>query len=204
MEVTYFGMNCVRLTGKGVSIICDPYADLSAAKGSFDVILLSQDEGVTAPPGPGMIIDGPGEYEVKNCLITGVPATLHTEEEGNNSTIYSILIDGVRVLHLGNISPKLADSQIEAIGEVDVLTIPVGGHGLTLDATAAAEIISQLEPKYIIPTHYDDGKTKYSVAQDKLEVFLKEIGAHPEPVGKLKVVAKDLPLETTTIILEKA
>lgn len=206
MEVTYFGMNCVRLTGKDISVLCDPApknSGLSELKLANDVTLLSQ-SGLGEAQKPGMILDGPGEYEVKGTMITGIPAKLHIdhEKEADNSTIYSISIDGVRVAFLGNIAPELKDKQLEALGEIDVLVIPVGGHGLTLDATAAAQIISHLEPKYVIPTHYDDGKSKYEVPQDKLDVFMKEVGSSSEAQPKLRVLQKDLPLETTVAVLQ--
>jgi L-ascorbate metabolism protein UlaG (beta-lactamase superfamily) len=91
---------------------------------------------------------------------------------------------------------------VEALGQIDILVVPVGNHGLTLDAQAAAAFVSQLEPKYVIPTHFDDGKTKYEVPQDKVDAFLKEIGSNPEPQSKLKILAKDLPLETTAVVLQ--
>ena len=206
MEVTYLGMNCVRLTGKDISVICDPFpksSGLAEVKLANDVTLLSQD-GLGVPQKPGMILDSPGEYEVKGTMITGIPAKLHIdhEKEGDNSTIYTVNIDGIRVAVLGNIAPELKDKQLEAMGEVDVLVIPVGGHGLTLDATAAAQIISHIEPKYVIPTHYDDGKVKYEMPQDKLDVFMKEVGSTSEPQPKLRVLQKDLPLETTVAVLQ--
>ena len=205
MEVTYLGMNCVRLTGKDISVLCDPFpktSGLGEIKLPNDVTLLSQD-GLGLPQKPGMILDSPGEYEVKGTMITGIPAKLHInhEKEGDNSTIYAISIDGVRVAFLGNIAPEVKDKQLEALGEIDVLILPIGGHGLTLDATAAAQIISQIEPKSVIPVHYDDGKTKYEVPQDKLDVFMKEVGSTSEAQPKLRILQKDLPLETTVAVL---
>ncbi len=206
MEVTYLGMNCVRLTGKDISVLCDPFpktSGLGEIKLPNDVTLLSQDDLGQAQK-PGMILDSPGEYEVKGTMITGIPAKLHInhEKEGDNSTIYAISIDGVRVAFLGNIAPEVKDKQLEALGEIDVLILPIGGHGLTLDATAAAQIISQIEPKYVIPVHYDDGKTKYEVPQDKLDVFMKEVGSTSEAQPKLRILQKDLPLETTVAVLQ--
>lgn len=208
MEVTFLGMNCVRLTGKDIAVLADPYpksAGLPDLKATADVTLLSVQDLPHAEKG-GMVIDGPGEYEVKGSQIHGVGAHLHIddpEKDPKRATVFTAVIDGVRVGIFGNIAPNLDNEQLEAIGQVDVLVIPVGGHGLTLDAAGAAGIISQLEPKYVIPTHYDDGKTKYEMPQDKLEVFLKEVGSNPEPVAKLKVTERDLPLETTVAVLQR-
>lgn len=207
MEVTFLGMNCVRLTGKDIALLCDPYAKsagLPEIKSTNDATLLSQ-PGMEVPAKSGMVLDSPGEYEIKGSMITGVPAKLHidAEEEKPAATVYSIMIEGLRIGYLGNIAAKLSNEQVEALAQVDVLIIPVGGHGLTLDAQAAGAIISQLEPKYVVPTHYDDGTTKYEVPQDKLDVFLKEVGATPEPQAKLRVTTKDLPLETTVTVLPR-
>lgn len=207
MEITYLGMNAVRLTSKDVAILCDPYpvtSGLPEIKTIQDATLLSVPDG-TPSAKSGMVLDGPGEYEIKGAMITGVPAQLHidAEEDGRRSAVYSILIDGVRVGYVGNIAPKLSKDQIELLSQIDVLIIPVGGHGLTLDAQSASEIVSQLEPKYVIPVHYDDGATKYEVPQDSLDVFLKEVGATPEPMPKLRVTPRDLPVETTIAVLSR-
>lgn len=207
MEVSFLGMNCVRLTGKDIAVICDPYpksAGLPEIKSANDVTLLSSDQASAAAKG-GMVIDGPGEYEVKGAMITGAPAQLHVDEadKPKKGTIYSVTFDGMRVGYLGNVAPDLSDRQVEALGQIDILVLPVGGHGLTLDAQSASKIISQLEPKLVIPTHFDDGATKYEVPQDKLETFLKEVGSSPEPQPKLRVTSKDLPLETTIVVLER-
>jgi L-ascorbate metabolism protein UlaG (beta-lactamase superfamily) len=207
VEITFLGMNCVRLTGKDVAILCDPYpksAGLPEFKLANDATLISLPDS-ELPAKPGMVIDSPGEYEIKGTSITGVPARLHIdgEEAAATAAVYLVQVDSIRVAYLGNIAPKLSNEQIEVLGQVDVLVLPVGGHGLTLDSVAAAGIISELEPKYVIPTHYDDGVTKYEMPQDKLEVFLKEVGASPEPLPKLRVTAKDLPLETTVVALTR-
>jgi len=151
-----------------------------------------------------MVIDGPGEYEVKGAMITGVPARLHIDEDGTRATVYSIRIDGVNVVVTGNIAGKLDNKEVGLLGNVDVLVVPVGGAGLTLDAEGAAAVITQFEPSYVVPVHYDDGKTKYEMPQDKLDLFLKEMGSSPEPESKLKVNAKEAPAETQVVVLKRA
>jgi L-ascorbate metabolism protein UlaG (beta-lactamase superfamily) len=149
-----------------------------------------------------MIVDGPGEYEIKESLVIGVATQMHTDETGKRGAAYVVEIDGLKVGFLGNIAPKLTNEQLEVFSGVDVLAVPVGGHGLTLDATAASQVVSQIEPKYVIPTHYDDGVSKYAMPQDKLAKFLSEVGSKPEPQAKLKLNAKEMPLETTIVVLE--
>jgi L-ascorbate metabolism protein UlaG (beta-lactamase superfamily) len=198
MEISYLGGGSVRLSGKQINLLCDPIAS-----GKADVVTLSQPE-MKNPATAKMVLDGPGEYEIQNSLITGVPARLHIDEAGERGTMYVITVDGVNVLVTGNIAPGLSDSQVEAIGDVDVLVVPVGGHGLTLDATGAVELVSRLEPKYVVPVHFDDGKTKYEMPQEGVENFLKEMGASPEPESKFKVSAKEMPLETTVVVLKRS
>lgn len=210
MEISYLGVNCVRLTAKDLAVLIDPYTKengLPDIKNTNNVTLLSTQLAPGAIPmgKSDMIIDRPGEYEIKGAMITGVPARLHIDEPSAPAaaTAYMITVEGIRVGYLGNIEPKLSNEQVEALSQVNVLILPVGGHGITLDATAAAQIITQLEPNYVIPTYYDDAATKYEVPPDKLEVFLKEIGASPEPQPRLRVAAKDLPAETTVVVLQR-
>ena len=215
MEVTFYGMNCVRLTARNIAVVCDPppaSAGTLDIKQTNDVTLLTvPKEGgggygpVNLPAKPGMVIDRPGEYEVHNAMITGVGAKLHTDllEDSTPATIYSITLDGVRVAFLGNVQPDISNEQIEQLGQTDVLIIPVGNHGLTLSPEAAAKIISQLEPKYVVPTHYDDGTTKFAIPQAIVGDFLKEMGATSEPIAKLKVNLKEMPLETQVVVLQR-
>jgi L-ascorbate metabolism protein UlaG (beta-lactamase superfamily) len=202
MDITFLGSGCVKLNGKQVTIICDPFdqqSGLGRVKATPEAVLYSSPQRQEIS---GMAIEGPGEYEIKGTLITGVPARLHIDAEGEKGTSYSVRMDGINVVFLGNVDGNLSDAQVEALGQVDVLVVPVGGHGLTLDAPAAAKVVSQLEPKIVIPTHFDDGKTKYPVPQEGVEKFLNEMGVKPEPMTKLKLQSKELPLETTVVQLE--
>lgn len=205
MDITYLGAGSVKLAGRNLNVVVDPYGD-DAGLGKFgtkaDVVLLTGPEGFGEAAG-AMVIDGAGEYEIRGAMITGVPALLLTDEDGRRSTVYSATIDGVNVVVCGNIAGKLDNPQLESLGNVDVLLIPVGGHGLTLDAEGAAKVVAQLEPSYVIPVHFDDGKTKYPVPQDGVDLFLKEMGVNPEPETKFKVNAKELPPETQVVWLNR-
>ena len=206
MDLTYLGAGCVKLSGKSLTLVCDPLkADAGMAKASAkaDAVTFSQ-ESLTGVETSALVIDGPGEYEVKGAMITGVPARLHLDEDGNRCTIYSIVLDGFNVVVLGNMFGELSASQVDKLGRVDVLVVPVGNHGLTLDAEAASALIRQLEPSYVVPVHYDDGHTKYEVAQDGVEVFLKEMGVTVETIAKLKVSPRDLPEQPQVVVLQRA
>jgi L-ascorbate metabolism protein UlaG (beta-lactamase superfamily) len=205
MDITYLGGGSVKLSGRQLNVVCDPAVD---AKVKADVVTwsaaLKEGEGeVYGAPAGAMVFDGPGEYEVKGAMITGVPARLHVDESGHRGTAYSIVIDGVNVVVTGNISGKLDEDQVENLGQVDVLVVPVGGGGLTLDAEGAAAVVTQLEPSYVVPVHYDDGVTKYAVPQTGVETFLKEMGSNPEPEGKLRVNPKEAPAETQVVLLTR-
>jgi L-ascorbate metabolism protein UlaG (beta-lactamase superfamily) len=206
LDITYQGVGCVKLSGKSLTVICDPYGPdmgLGNLTSKADVVTLSGPEGFGVVQN-AMIFDGPGEYEVKGASIVGVPARLHTDESERRGNVFGFLIDGVNVVVTGNISGKLDEDQIENLGQVDVLIVPVGGHGLTLDAEGAAAVVTQLEPSYVVPIHFDDGITKYPVPQAKVELFLKEMGANPEPQTKLRVNPKEAPPETQVVLLTRA
>ncbi len=203
MDITYLGAGSVKLAGKNLNILTDPLV-----AGKADVVVLSGPAETDDKDWPvadnAMRIEQPGEYEVKGAMITGVPARLHIDESGYRGTTYSILIDGVNVVVAGNISGKLDEGQVEKLGQVDVLIVPVGGNGLTLDAEGAAAVVAQLEPGYVVPVHYDDGVTKYPMPQAGVEKFLKEMGVSPEPESKLRINSKEAPAETQVVVLTRA
>jgi L-ascorbate metabolism protein UlaG (beta-lactamase superfamily) len=118
--------------------------------------------------------------------------------------MYGIQTGDLRIGVIGHITGALSDEQLEQIGLVDVLIIPVGGSGFTLDATAAVKLIKDIEPKVVIPTHYADPKVAYEVPQAELSVFLHEMGASEvEPVSVLKLKKADLSDKTSVVVLER-
>lgn len=203
MDISYLGNGSVRISGKDIDIVTDPVA---GTKVKADVVTWS------APEASGMgfvkladtlLLDDPGEYEVKSCAITGVPTRLHIDESGERGTAYSFDVDGIHVIVVGNVAGKLADAQVEGLGQADVLVVPVGGGGLTLDAQGAAELVAQLEPSWVIPVHYDDGVSQYAVPQAKVDEFLGEMGVKPEPVSKFRLSTKDTAAETQVVLLQR-
>jgi L-ascorbate metabolism protein UlaG (beta-lactamase superfamily) len=159
-------------------------------------------EGVSGPNGATpFVITGPGEFEVKDVFVTGIP-TYHDMVEGKEkgmNTMFYITIGDVHIVHLGDLKHGLEEKHMEDLHRVDVLMVPVGGHDV-LDAKGAAAVIGQLEPRVIIPMHYKAGGSGGSL--DTVDVFLKAMGASkPESLPKLKIAAKDLPQEETKIIV---
>jgi L-ascorbate metabolism protein UlaG (beta-lactamase superfamily) len=147
-------------------------------------------------------IRGPGEYEVSGVSVIGVP-TYHDAERGakhGRNTVYLIEIDDVRVVHLGDLGHKLDDAEAEAVSSTDVLLVPVGGRS-ALNATQAAEVVRQLEPRYVVPMHFAIPGLKLEL--DTVDRFLKEMAvAAAEPQPKLTVQKSSGEYETKVVVLE--
>ena len=207
MEVQYYGANCVRITTKKASIIVDDnLADLGLKSVTKDSdIALYTSPNVKQVQNSKFTIDAPGEYEVSNTSFKGVAARGHMEEEGKQgATIFRIISDDIRIVFVGHIYPELTDEQLEAIGTVDVLVIPVGGSGYTLDPVGALKVIKKIEPKLIIPTHYADKAVKYEVPQQTLEEAMKVLAIEAKPAEpKLKLKATELSEQVQVAILER-
>jgi hypothetical protein len=202
MEIEYKGGDCVVLSSKKEEIVTDPGLSAIGLKDQglkATVQLLTQSSFAAPASDETIVVDGPGEYEVHNCSIAGIAANTHLAPEGKRTaTMYRLDIEDVSVAILGHIAPKLDDDQLEAIGVVDVLIIPVGGYGYTLEPKQAVDLVRTIEPKIVIPVHYAEEEVKYEVPQAPLEEFLKELGATAEePTPKLKLKAGMLPEKLT-------
>jgi L-ascorbate metabolism protein UlaG (beta-lactamase superfamily) len=151
---------------------------------------------VEAIKGGPFLIKSPGEYEVKGVFVQGI-ASFHDDKEGKErglNTIYTIEAEDMRFCHLGDFGQKqLTDEQLELIGKVDVLMIPIGGT-FTIDSSEAAKLIGQIEPKIVVPMHY--ALPKLTVELDGVEKFLKSMGKNNVPTqDKLTIKANALPKE---------
>ena len=146
---------------------------------------------------------GPGEYEVKGVFIHGI-VSYHDNVEGKErglNTIYVINMEDMNLCHLGDLGQaKLTQEQLDAIGSVDILFVPVGGK-YTIDGQEATEIIKQIEPKIIIPVHYKVEGLKIDLDDNKK--FIKAIGLKPEEVDSFKINRKTLPAEETKLVIFK-
>jgi len=210
MEIAWHGYSCFRLTERNsASIVTDPFnksIGLASPRLKADVVTISHDA-----PGHSNVdnvkgaraITGPGEYEIGGAFITGVNTSSNKQEENSEPSpniAYVIDYHSASVCHLGDMNAIPSQTQIEALGTVDVLLVPVGG-GKGLNAAQAAEIISLIEPSIVVPMHYRVGKVK--VKLDPLSRFLKEMGlgkVNSEP--NLKVIKSSLPEETQVRVLE--
>jgi L-ascorbate metabolism protein UlaG (beta-lactamase superfamily) len=196
-DIEYKGGNTVVIATKKSKLITDPRLSVIGLKDiePKGMVALATEPRFEVRSETALLnIESPGEYEIGDFSVKGVPAQRHLDSEGFGSTIYRVEVGDVRIAVIGNIDAKVSDEQLEAIGVVDVVIIPVGGGGYTLDATAAAHLVRQIDAKVIIPVHYADSGVKYEVPQDDFEVFHKELGGEVETVDKLKVkAASSLP-----------
>ncbi len=213
MELTWLGHSCFRLRGKEATVITDPPAPstgYSLGRLTADIVTVSHQHlghsYVSGVGGNPRVVDGPGEYEIKQTLISGVQ-TYHDSERGNRlgrNTAYLITLDDIHICHLGDLGDKLDSHAQEALDGCDVLLIPVGG-GNALNAERAAEVIAQLEPKIVIPMHYATPAYKGGPDEPPLEGverFCREMGVEPpEPVAKLNVTPATLPAVTQIVLL---
>lgn len=214
MDIQFYGANCLVFSTKGVRVVVDDnLADLGGKSVTRpgDIVLF------TGPHGnPGVetkiTVDGPGEYEVSDVSIYGIPARAHmspTDEvdshTSHTATMYKVITKELSIFIPGHIYPDLTDDQLETIGMVDVMAVPVGGNGYTLDPVGALKIIKKIEPKMIIPTHYDAKGLSYPVPQQDLKQVLHEMSMEPkETVQKLRVRDSDLPDVTQLVVLEQS
>jgi len=209
-DIEYKGGNTVLIITKKATIVVDPKLSVVGPKDAMikDSIELSTEARFAINSQDArLLIESPGEYGVADFDIKGIPAQRHLDAEGQPllSTMFSIEIDDVRIGVIGNIYEKLSDDQLEELGILDILIIPVGGNGYTLDSTGAASLVSKIDPKVVIPVHYDDKALKYEVAQDSLDQFVTELGAPLETVPKYKVKsAASIPATLTTIEITRS
>ena len=210
LEIEYKGGNGVIISTKQTTAVIDPKLSLIGLK---DVSVKGVVEIATElrfkveNPDARLIIESPGEYEVGDLSIVGVAATRHidTEKDEKLATLYRIEVSDIRIALLGNIAPKLSEEQLEMLGIIDVLIIPIGGGGYTLDASSAAALVRQIDPKAIIPVHYGDTELSYEVPQDSIEVFTKELGVPVEKTPKYKIKnATTLPAALTIIEISRS
>jgi len=213
MTITWYGHSCFKISNQGghLIIITDPFdkkIGLTPPRGNADVVTISHDHydhnNIKAISGEVFVIKNPGEYEIKEIGITGL-ASYHDKDKGEKrglNTIYLIKVDDIRICHLGDLGQeKLTDRQLETLGQVDILMIPVDGV-YTLTAKEAVKIIKQVEPNIVIPMHYKLPGLTEKLAD--LKDFLKEMGLNGQtPVDRLTLKKKDLINKEMEVVVFK-
>ncbi|HYG84245.1 MAG TPA: MBL fold metallo-hydrolase [Verrucomicrobiae bacterium] len=202
MEIEYKGGNCVVIYTKKSVLLIDPKIEaLDNREISIkNSIQIATQEKFGSSKAEGLQFESPGEYEVANASIKGIAARTHlNDSEVKNATMYNIDMEDIRLGVIGHVAADISDEQLEELGTVDVLIIPVGGYGYTLEPHEAISLVKRIGPKVVIPTHYSDEETIYSIAQGGLDSFLKELGAPTETVNKYKIKSTTLP-EVLTVV----
>jgi len=162
MEIVWYGHSCFRLTERSLaSVVTDPYdSDVTGypvLKLKADIVTISHDSPshnhAAAVNGKSHVITGPGEYEIGSVFITGIQTNGHTKGSENQprNTLYLFDYNGITVLHLGDIDRVPTQTEVEALGPVHIMLIPVGGGAGSLNASKAAEVVSLLEPTLSSP-----------------------------------------------------
>jgi L-ascorbate metabolism protein UlaG (beta-lactamase superfamily) len=213
MDVSYLGHSCFRIRGRDAAILTDPFSPkygYTMGRPSAGVVTMSHDDGpdrddhthVDGVAGEPRVLMGPGEYEISNVLINGVRTFVREGDDYRLNTAYVFEVDDLRVCHLGELGAVLTTDQVESIGSINVLMVPVGGTA-TIGANLASEVVSQIEPNIVIPMHYRIEGTRWS-ALEPVDRFMREMGAKDHtPVPKLSLNAKSsLPSDIQVTILE--
>jgi L-ascorbate metabolism protein UlaG (beta-lactamase superfamily) len=218
MELTWYGRTCIRIRGKDAVVVADPYQSVVGPTGrgiSGDVVTFSHPDDNRLPRVKGkssrdgrtllpsslenaFVLDGPGEYEVKEVLVTGV-RTYRDDTSGAESgkqVSFVIEVDGLHTIHLGELGHLLSEEKLADIGSVDIVCVPLGG---SLSPSQAAAVVAQLDPRIVIPMPVCDDE---AACAEALKRFFHEMGAEPVTQPKVSVTATSLPVETTTVLLE--
>lgn len=208
MDITWLGHACFRLRGKEVTLVTDPPDPKSGhaiSKTPAEIVTISHDHpghsSLRSIGGEPVVLRSPGEYEVRECLVTGL-ASYHDGQRGKErgrNTVFVVRLDGVVVCHLGDLGHAMDEAELEALGDVDVLLVPVTGPDTNLTAALAADVVHQFEPKVVVPMSFDaDGKKESVYKRFLSEMGVKDVAALP----KLSVTRSNLPSELQVVVLE--
>ncbi len=204
MMISWFGLSSFKITSREVTIITDPFGKstgLTAVRGGADVVISSNPSldwcnNFSSISGNPFIIDGPGEYDIKDVFVIGTAAE---NKELGACTIYSIEVEGIRIAFLGPLKQTaLTDAQKETLEGSDIILVPVGGKQI-LEYENAAKIANQLEPFIVIPHSYKIPGLELNL--DKLDKFLQEMGGKHTEEEKLTLKKKDLSGEQTSLVI---
>lgn len=215
MDITYLGHSSFRIKGKSTVVVTDPYASdhvgLKFPKHVVaDIVTTSHNHPdhaeISQIEGTPYVVHGPGEYDIKGVGVIGF-STFHDEEKGakrGKNTVFRIEIDGVNIVHLGDLGHPLTAQQVDDLDGVDILMVPVGGV-YTITSTQAIAIINEIEPSIVIPMHYGrpELEAKSFGELTTVQAFLKELGKEDVvPQAKLSISRDKLPETMQVVVLE--
>lgn len=217
MDITYLGHSCFKIKTPNATVVTDPYnksVGFEMPRVSADILTVSHSHddhnnikavsGTSRRDNP-FVIDAAGEYEVGGVSVFGIN-TYHDDVQGEksgNNLVFSILIDDLTVVHMGDIGHTLKQSQLSEIGTADIVICPVGGH-YTIDPKLVGDLVSQLEPSIFIPMHYKTDQHDQSTFEKlvTIEEFLKEFGSEADYQDKLTITRNNLPEEMEVVVLK--
>lgn len=203
MQIQYFGLSSFKISTKDATIITDPFdkqSGLTPPRGNADVLILAEKgmslyNAVSGISGDPFLVNDPGEYDIKGVTITGLPLK---QDEGRFVTAFLIEAEDIKILNLAHIREfSMTEGDLESLGEIDILIIPVGSNSV-MSAKEAAKVVNEVEPKIVIPSHYQI--SGLSLPYEKVDTFLKEMGGKSENMEKLSIKKKELVPEQTKII----
>ena len=212
MDICWWGHSCFCVREAGVTVVMDPHdssVDFRLPRTKADIVTVSHHhphhDDLASIFGEYKLIDGPGEYEIRSVFVTGLatyPRRRSTEDTmpPNRNVVFALDFDGLVVCHLGDLANVPDQEQVEALGDVDVLLVPVGGGGDSLNASQAAEVVRRIEPRLVVPMHCPpmavEGKG------GSIDRFLKEMGGREVlPAELVRISASNLPEETQAVVL---
>lgn len=203
MQIQYFGLSSFKITTKVATIITDPFhkdSGLTPPRGQADILILADknDKRYSALSGiskEAFLMDTPGEYDLKGVTVAGIPL----KQADKFVTVFLIESEDIRVLNLTHIKEwNMKEEEIESLGEIDVLFVPVGGNTV-LSASQASKVVNEIEPKIVIPSHYKMKGLIFDL--DPLDKFIREMGGKREEMEKLTIKRKDLQEEETRVVI---
>lgn len=207
MDLQYYGANCLTLTYKNTRLVIDDNL-IDLGKKSItkdtDVALYTFDE---YPKTEARLkFNGAGEYEIGDMSVIGIDTKPFMNDDSNKKTsMFKIVAGDVSVLVTGHILGEFNQDELEKIGSIDVLVVPVGNNGYTLDPVGVLKLIKDLEPKVVVPTHYKSSKINYPIDQIELDAAVKELAMDvKEKVAKLKIKPAELNEVTQLVVVEEA
>lgn len=207
MKITWHGHNCFSIQGSQATVVTDPYSDkigLKLPKLKADIVTISSNQeeaynNLAAIEGTPLVCDWPGEYEKTDVQMLGLPVSHYLSDKKDKNIIFHIIIDGIKICHLGALNEVVTEELSEQIGDVDILLIPVGG-GDVLSAKKAHEVVEEIDPKIVIPMHYQMSGLKLDL--EPVGNFLKEVGKELQTIEQFMVKKpSELPTETTEFIV---
>lgn len=203
MQIQYFGLSSFKISTKEATIITDPFhkdSGLVPPRGAADILVLAQKNkslysATSGISGEHFDASDPGEYDIKGATITGIPL----KQDDKYVTVFLIESEDIRILNLTHIKEfNLKEEELESLGDIDVLILPVGGNTV-MSASAASKAVNEIEPKMVIPSHY---KMKDLILDlDGVEKFVKEMGGKKEEMEKISFKKKDLPEEGVKLVV---